>query len=177
MAAALAEQVAEQIGRAVDDLRHVFIIRRAVDEAADPHAGDDAIERAAASLTQDREEIERADARRLDAGGEIVVDADLAMIGNSTVPLADLPGKEDGVAVAAKWNEIGDRHRNPRQGESELDYPAFGGRFCGGKRHDSQGPVALVNGLRATARRQRAASSADWIAADCVTKPNSSFTL
>jgi hypothetical protein len=131
MAAAFAEQVAEQVGCAVDHLRHVLIIRRAVDETADPHAGDDAVERTAAGLPQGCEEIERADARGLDAGCEIVVEADLAVIGDGAVPLADLPGEEDGVAVAAKRNEIGDRHWNPRQGDSKLDQPAFGGRFRG----------------------------------------------
>src|SRR6202035_3035318 len=105
MDAALAEQVADEIGCAVNDLRHAVVVGRAVDEAAEAHAADDAVERPVAGFAQRSEEIERADAGRLDAGRKVVVDTDLAVIREGAVPFADLAGQENSVAVATEGHE------------------------------------------------------------------------
>ena len=67
-----------QVRRAVDDLRHMREVGRAIDEAADAQAAVDAVERAAAGFAQRGEQVERADPRRRLAVFEVVLDADLA---------------------------------------------------------------------------------------------------
>src|SRR3954454_13368957 len=91
----IAEHLDHQVGSAVDHLRHVGEVGRAIDESAKPQATAHPVEIAATGDAQLGEDVEGAEPRRLapfvngDAAAELPDMAALA------VPDAELPGYED----------------------------------------------------------------------------------
>ena len=86
----VAEHLDHQIGSAVDDLRHVGELGRAVDEAAQLHDAAHPVEIAAAGDAQMGNDVERAQPRRVAAVGDGDAGAELADMAALAVPLADL---------------------------------------------------------------------------------------
>src|SRR5204863_9449823 len=114
------------VGCAVDDLRNVRVGWRAVHKTAEPQATGDAIQRTAAGEAKSCDQIKPADPRRLLRFGKVVIGTDLADEADVAVPLADLAGEIDQLAVAAERYEIRDRRRHVRKLNSELRKPAVG---------------------------------------------------
>ena len=125
-----AEDLPEELGRAVDDARLAVEVGPRGDEADDLHHSGESID-SPGEISGGRERIERADPRRvlriLRVGS---VDADRADAHGFTVNDGDLAGGPDDAAVEDRGDVGGDGGRNGGKLEAEL------GELSGGEGHE-----------------------------------------
>src|SRR4051794_3387329 len=107
--AGIAEHFDHQVGSAVDHLRHVGEVGRAIDEAAEPQATPNPVEIAAAGDAQLSQDIEGAEPRRRPALVNGNAAAELADMTALAIPDAELAGYEDEIAGHRERHVIGDR--------------------------------------------------------------------
>src|SRR5205085_10770523 len=123
--AGIAKHLDHQIGGAVDHLRHVGELGRAVDKPAEPQTAADAVEIAAGGDLQMRDDVERTEPRRLLPLGDADAGAELADKAPLAIPLADLPGDKDEVAGDCERNVVRQRSGWLGQFDAELLEPRF----------------------------------------------------
>src|SRR5579885_116926 len=124
MATCVAEHLDEEVGAAVDDVRLLHEIGRAVDEAVEAQAAADAVE-IAERRPRLRQKVEAAKPCCALPVCEGEAGAELADVAALTVPLADLTGDEQHVARTHEGHVVGQRYRRAGQFDFQLLQPCF----------------------------------------------------
>src|SRR5262249_4769298 len=120
MSPGIPEHLDHQVGRTVDDLRHVGEFRRAVHKAAEPQTPTYPVEFAAARGLELGEPMEGTKPRRLPPLFDGNPGAELADMAPLAVPDADLAGDEHQIAGDRERHVIGDGRGRLRQVDAEL---------------------------------------------------------